>query len=95
MTRPGWWLRTLRIPRRPQSLPVLAHRDAHARVSGPARTVRGPVMSAMPGKIRVDGVAEVAGEKLFVLHLSRARTLTSSDHPFFAAYDEGRRGSRP
>ncbi|MGW2648240.1 hypothetical protein ACWC2T_25720 [Streptomyces sp. NPDC001393] len=64
-------------------------RDAYARVSGLARTVRGPVMSAMPGKVCVDGVAEVAGEKVFVLHLIQARDPELVDRPFFAAYDEG------
>ena len=39
-------------------------RDAYTRVSGLARTVRGPVMSAHPGKVQVDGIAEplVAGQ---------------------------------
>ncbi|MFD3589587.1 KamA family radical SAM protein [Streptomyces sp. NPDC058683] len=64
-------------------------RDAYARVSGLARTVRGPVMSAMPGKVCVDGVAEVAGEKVFVLHLIQARDPALVNRPFFAAYDEG------
>ncbi|MFJ9247136.1 KamA family radical SAM protein [Streptomyces sp. NPDC101776] len=63
-------------------------RDAYARVSGLARTVRGPVMSAMPGKVCVDGIAEVAGEKVFVLHLIQARDPALVDRPFFAAYDE-------
>jgi KamA family protein len=64
-------------------------RDAYARVSGLARTVRGPVMSAMPGKVCVDGVAEVAGEKVFALHLIQARDPDLVGRPFFAAYDEG------
>lgn len=64
-------------------------RDAYSRVSGLARTVRGPVMSAMPGKVCVDGVAEIAGEKVFVLHLIQARDPSLVDRPFFAAYDEG------
>jgi KamA family protein len=38
-------------------------RDAYASVSGLCRTVRGPSMSATPGKICVDGITEVAGEK--------------------------------
>ncbi len=36
-------------------------RDAYAGVSGLCRTVRGPSMSATPGKVCVDGVAEVDG----------------------------------
>lgn len=64
-------------------------RDAYARVSGLARTVRGPVMSAMPGKVCVDGVADIVGERVFVLHLIQARDPDLVDRPFFAAYDEG------
>ncbi|MFF7884422.1 hypothetical protein ACH40F_46275 [Streptomyces sp. NPDC020794] len=63
-------------------------RDAYAQVSGLARTVRGPVMSAMPGKVCVDGITEVAGEKVFVLHLIQARDPELVGRPFFAAYDE-------
>src|SRR5262249_41347259 len=40
-------------------------RDAYAQVSGLARTVRGPVMSAHPGKVCIDGIAEIAGERVF------------------------------
>lgn len=63
-------------------------RDAYAQVSGLARTVRGPVMSAMPGKVVVDGIAEVGGERVFVLHLIQARDPDLVNRPFFAAYDE-------
>ncbi|NJC65494.1 lysine 2,3-aminomutase [Planosporangium flavigriseum] len=62
-------------------------RDAYARVSGLARTVRGPVMSAMPGKVCVDGIAEVNGERVFVLHLIQARDPGLVGRPFFAAFD--------
>ena len=44
-------------------------RDAYANVSGLCRTVRGPSMSATPGKVCVDGVVDVAGEKVFALHM--------------------------
>ena len=47
-------------------------------VSGLCRTVRGPSMSATPGKVCVDGIAEVAGEKVFVLHMIQARDPTWS-----------------
>ncbi|MEV6984514.1 lysine 2,3-aminomutase [Sphaerisporangium sp. NPDC051017] len=62
-------------------------RDAYARVSGLCRTVRGPSMSATPGKVCVDGVAEVAGRKVFVLHLIQARDPALVGRPFFAEYD--------
>jgi KamA family protein len=62
-------------------------RDAYARVSGLARTVRGPVMSATPGKVVVDGVATVAGQEVFVLRYLQARDPALVGRPFFAEYD--------
>jgi len=62
-------------------------RDAYAQVSGLARTVRGPIMSATPGKVQVDGVAEVGGQRAFVLHYVQARDPELVGRPFFAAYD--------
>ena len=62
-------------------------RDAYSSVSGLCRTVRGPSMSATPGKVCVDGVAEVAGEKVFVLHMIQARDPSLVGRPFFARYD--------
>lgn len=63
-------------------------RGAYRSVSGLARTVRGPSMSATPGKVCVDGVTEVAGEKVFVLRMLQARKPELVGVPFFAAYDE-------
>ncbi|HEY3688323.1 MAG TPA: lysine 2,3-aminomutase [Streptosporangiaceae bacterium] len=62
-------------------------RDAYRQVSGLCRTVRGPSMSATPGKVCVDGVSEVAGERVFVLHLIQARDPDLVNRPFFAKYD--------
>ncbi|MFF3443096.1 KamA family radical SAM protein [Streptosporangium sp. NPDC002721] len=62
-------------------------RDAYASVSGLCRTVRGPSMSATPGKVCLDGVAEIAGQKVFVLHLIQARDPELVGRPFFARYD--------
>ncbi|PZG40874.1 lysine 2,3-aminomutase, partial [Spongiactinospora gelatinilytica] len=62
-------------------------RDAYAGVSGLCRTVRGPSMSATPGKVCVDGVTEIAGQKVFVLHLIQARDPELVGRPFFARYD--------
>jgi KamA family protein len=62
-------------------------RDAYRSVSGLARTVRGPSMSATPGKVCVDGVAEVAGEQVFVLHMIQARDPGLVGRPFFAKFD--------
>jgi len=62
-------------------------RDAYASVSGLCRTVRGPSMSATPGKICVDGVAEIAGQRVFVLHMIQARDPALVGRPFFAHFN--------
>jgi L-lysine 2,3-aminomutase len=62
-------------------------REAYRGVSGLCRTVRGPSMSATPGKICVDGVAEVAGVKVFVLRMIQARDPQLVGLPFFARFD--------
>ncbi len=49
-------------------------RDAFSSVSGLCRTVRGPSMSAEPGKICIDGITEIAGQKVFVLRMIQAAT---------------------
>jgi L-lysine 2,3-aminomutase len=61
--------------------------DAVRGVSGLARTARGPVMSAAPGKVAVDGVATIAGERVFSLRMLQARDPASVGRQFFAAYD--------
>ena len=48
-------------------------RKAYQQVSGLARTVRGPSMSATPGKIQVLGVDEICGEKVMILNMLQAR----------------------
>jgi len=63
--------------------------DAYRSVSGLCRTVRGPSMSATPGKVCLDGVVEVAGEKVFALHLIQARDPGLVGKPFFARFDPG------
>lgn len=62
-------------------------RKAYNRVSGLARTVRGPSMSATPGKVLVQGVGVVAEEKVFVLTLEQARDPSWVRQPFFARFD--------
>ncbi len=61
--------------------------DAIQRVSGLGRTARGPSMSAFPGKVVVDGVAQVGSEKVFVLSFMQARVPDWTKRPFFAKYD--------
>ena len=56
-------------------------------VSGLGRTVRGPSMSATPGKVEVLGVQEVAGERVFVLRFLQGRDPDWVGRPFFARFD--------
>lgn len=62
-------------------------RKAYSQVSGIARTVRGPSMSANPGKVQIVGVTEVRGEKVFVLQFIQCRNPNLISIPFFAKYD--------
>jgi len=61
--------------------------DANRSVSGLARTVRGPSMSATPGKVCIDGITELAGQRVFVLHMIQARDPSLVGKPFFARFD--------
>ncbi|UED87535.1 KamA family radical SAM protein [Streptomyces profundus] len=63
------------------------HADAVRRVGGLGRTARGPSMSCGPGKVEVQGVAEVLGERVFVLRFLQARRASWTGQPFFAAHD--------
>ena len=62
-------------------------RDAYQGVSGLCRTVRGPSMSATPGKVCVDGVTRIAGLDVFTLRMIQARDPKIVGIPFFAKYD--------
>ncbi len=62
--------------------------EAYSSVSGLARTVRGPSMSATPGKVLVEGVTEIRGEKVFLLKFLQARDPSWVNRIFFAEYDE-------
>jgi L-lysine 2,3-aminomutase len=62
-------------------------RRAFRQVSGLARTVRGPSMSATPGKVVVLGTQEVKGEKVFILSFLRGRHREWVGRPFFARFD--------
>ncbi|RLK50153.1 L-lysine 2,3-aminomutase [Alkalispirillum mobile] len=63
------------------------YREAMKQVSGLSRTARGPSMSAGPGKVEVQGVAEVHGEKVFVLRFIQGRNPDWVQRPFFAKFD--------
>jgi KamA family protein len=64
------------------------YREAIQRTSGLVRTVRGPSMSCLPGKVCVEGIAEVGGEKVFVLSMLQGRNSDWVKKPFFAKFDE-------
>lgn len=63
------------------------YREAMQQVSGLARTVRGPSMSAGPGKVEIQGVTQVGGEQVFVLRFIQGRNPDWVQRPFLARYD--------
>jgi KamA family protein len=64
-------------------------RAAYTNVSGICRTVRGPSMSADPGKVEVTGVTELGdGKKVLALRMLQGRNPDWAMRPFFAEYDE-------
>lgn len=63
------------------------YREAYSKVSGMSKTVRGPVMSASPGKVHVLGISEIAGEKIFILQFIQGRNPDWVRRPFFAGFD--------
>ena len=70
---------------------VKAHkifRSAYSSVSGLARTVRGPSMSATPGKVHVIGTTTISDQKAIVLGFLQGRNPDWVQRPFFAKYDE-------
>ena len=60
---------------------------ATSKVSGLARTVRGPSMSATPGKVLVDGETTIDGDRYFVFKMVQARDPTWVNRVFFAHFD--------
>lgn len=62
-------------------------RHAYNQVSGIARTVRGPSMSAKPGKVHIVGLTEIEGEKAYVLRFIQGRDPEWVHQPFFAKYN--------
>jgi KamA family protein len=63
------------------------YRGAMQQVSGLGRTARGPSMSTGPGKIEIQGTAQVRGEKVFVLRFIQGRNPDWVQRPFFAKLD--------
>jgi len=63
-------------------------RKAFSSISGLARTVRGPSMSATPGKVHVIGTTTINDQKVMVLRFLQGRNSDWVNIPFFAKYDE-------
>ena len=64
------------------------YRNAMKDVSGLARTARGPSMSAGPGKVEIQGVTEIQGERVFAMRFIQGRNPDWVQRPFFARYDD-------
>ncbi|MBN1651452.1 MAG: lysine 2,3-aminomutase [Bacteroidales bacterium] len=64
------------------------YKDAYRQVSGIARTVRGPSMSAHPGKIEIVGPTTIDGDEVLTLNFIQGRNSDWVKRPFFAEYDE-------
>lgn len=58
--------------------------EAYKKVSGLARTVRGPIMSASPGKVQMEGIVEANGGQQYVLKFVQGRNPEWVGLPFFA-----------
>lgn len=63
------------------------YEGAWSRISGVGRTVRGPIMSATPGKVMVESILELRGEKAFLLRFMQARAPELIGKAFLAKYD--------
>ena len=63
-------------------------RKAYQQVSGLCRTVRGPSMSATPGKVQILGVSKMKDKKVMTLRFLQGRNPDWVAKPFFAEFDE-------
>jgi hypothetical protein len=63
------------------------YREAYSQISGLGRTVRGPSMSAAPGKIHILGILETKLGKFFILQFLQARNPEWVRKPFLAKYN--------
>ncbi|WP_236040578.1 KamA family radical SAM protein [Marinobacter nauticus] len=64
------------------------YQSAIQKVSGVARTARGPSMSADPGKVEIQGIIEIDSKKYFVLRFIQGRVSDWVQRPFLAEYSE-------
>jgi KamA family protein len=72
------------------SIPIIEawniFRKCYQQISGICRTVRGPSMSCLPGKVQLLGVSEIKGEKVMVFRMIQGRNPDWVARPFFAEY---------
>lgn len=57
-------------------------------ISGLCKTLRGPSMSTREGKVKIDGVTRISGQKVFILSFLESRHPEWVNRPFFARYCE-------
>ncbi len=62
--------------------------EAYCQLTGLGRTVRGPSMSCLPGKVLIQGIDTIKDEKVFILSFIQARDPSWVNRPFFARFDE-------
>jgi KamA family protein len=60
--------------------------EAFSKITGLAKTVRGPSMSAKPGKVLIVGITGRGDDKKFVLKFIQARNPLLVNKPFFAKF---------
>jgi L-lysine 2,3-aminomutase len=63
-------------------------REAYQSVSGICRTVRGPSMSCLPGKMQILGMNEIGDEKVFTMRFIQGRGPDWVAKSFFARFDD-------
>lgn len=64
------------------------YQGAYRQVSGLGRSARGPVMSASPGKVAIDGIVDLDRGPAFALRFLQNRDPQLAGQPFYAAFDE-------
>jgi len=64
------------------------YREAYQAISGICRTVRGPVMSCLPGKVQILGPAEIQKQQVFTFRMIQGRNPDWIARPFFSEFDD-------
>ncbi len=72
----------------PLAKAIEIYNKAYQKMSGLGRTVRGPSMSCSPGKIIVEDITEINGERVFALKFTQSRNPEWTNRLFFAEYDD-------